>query len=40
MSDAGIKDMKSLLTLVLGWARVGQQIYNNVIMSDTEYNDT
>lgn len=40
MSDAGTKDMKSLLTLVLGWARVGQQIYNNVIMSDTDYNNT
>lgn len=38
MSDAGSKDIKSLLTLVLGWAQVGQQIYS--IMSDTEYSNT
>lgn len=36
MSDAGSKDIKSLLTLVLGWAWAGQQIYSNIIMSDTE----
>lgn len=34
------EDVKPLLKPVLGWAQVGQQIHNNVIINNTEYNNT
>lgn len=40
MGEAGSEDIKPLLTQVLGSAQVGQQIHSNVIMSNTEYNNT
>lgn len=40
MGEAGSEDIKPLLTLVLGWAEVRQQIHSNVIMGNTEYNNT
>lgn len=40
MGEEGSEDTKSLLTPVLGWAQAGQQIRSNVVMSNTEYNNT
>lgn len=40
MGEAGSEDTKSLLIPVLGWAQAGHQIRSNVIMSNTECNNT